>query len=295
MSDTFESRSRWLVILLSLVPIWLVMSAGVAVWWSMRGDDKQEEERQQRFAMEMSVERITEDLRKLGKMVGERHTRDETSQRNLTRAAAMIEGILGPSNTGYQVERIVAPKEWPIFRVSLPADDEAPQLWVVVPYDSPRNRDTALSDSALASFIATAQALAKDQLKSTLHFLLVPHGHEAESPITDTLKRAQTLMDAPASVFVIGPMGTSPELLCITSNAKSPSARALGELGIISEATTSMNEPVNSYQPLDLPIVWVSTRRTGSDSDAIEANHIAISTGKLVEWLRRTARLEAAD
>ena len=296
--DTEEpvKKSRWLTIVLSLVPVWLAVSAGVAVWWALRDDDQEEIERQQRFAIQMSEERITEDLRKLREMVGERHTRDESSQRNLTRAAAMVEGILGPSNTGYQVDRIVAPNEWPIFRVSLPAaKDDAPQLWVVAAYDSPRDTDTSLADSALASVIATAQALAKDQLESTLHFLFVPHGNESESPIADTLKKAQTLMDAPASVFVIGPMGSSPQLICLASDTAAPSVRALGELGGQERLGSEIQNLATTYQTLNLPVLWVTTRRDGSDPNAIEASNIAVSAGKLVEWLRRAARLEAAE
>lgn len=291
-----QNKSRWLVVLLSLVPVWLAVSAGTAVWWSINKDDKKEEERQQRFAMEMSEERIAEDLRKLSQMVGERHTRDETTQYNLTRAAAMVAGVLGPSNTGYEIENIVAPDQWPIMRASLPGPEEnSPHLWVVVPYDSPRDSETGLADSGLAAVIATAQALAKDQPQSHIHFLFVPHGNETESPVSETLKRVQALMSAPSAVFVIGPMGTSPQLVVLTPNAAEASARALGNLGSQEWLDYNLKNLATTYQPLNLPVLWVTTSRTGNASNTISARDIAVSAGKLVEWLRRAARLQASE
>lgn len=295
MSKILVNRSKWLVVCLTLIPLWLALSAGVAVWWSLRDDDQQERERNQRFALEMSEQRISEDLRKLGEMVGERHTGEQSSSKNLTRAAAMVEGVLGPSNTGYLIERIVAPMEWPIIRVSLPAKQaNAPHLWVLTPYDSPRDQSTALADSALAAAIAAAQTMAKDQAPCHIHFLFVPHGNEVEAPVRQTMERIQSLMKSPSAAFIIGPMGTSPQLLALSPNAASSSTQALGDLGSHQWLASNLENLATTYRSMGIPALWVTSRREGVDNNTIEASHIAITAGKLVEWLRRCARLEAA-
>ena len=48
---------------------------------------------------------IADDLKKIVRLIGERNGSSEAAANNLTRTASMIEGLLGPGNTGYKVRR----------------------------------------------------------------------------------------------------------------------------------------------------------------------------------------------
>ena len=105
MSASSPTRPRWLVVLLVLLPLWLLLSAGAAVWNFLQREREDEEVEQRRFATAVSHGALADDLRKIVTIIGERHGASESAANNLTRCALMIEGVLGPSNTGYTVRR----------------------------------------------------------------------------------------------------------------------------------------------------------------------------------------------
>lgn len=291
------NRSRWLVVCLSLIPLWLALSAGVAVWWSLRDDKQEEQERNQRFAMEMSVERIADDMRKLAEVIG---PRDTNHPENLMRAAAMIDGTLGPSNTGYQIQRIPGPKEIPIIRASLEqSKNKGRSIWVVAAYDSDFTHETSKESSAVASIIAAAQAMAKDDLPTNIHFLLIPHGNDPFSAAVDEqVKTLNSIMQEPSFVVFVNHMSKGRDLIFVTAEDPESDGTPMS-LDPASTQGLGINHHIEAlpydaamFHQAGLKVVEVFAY--DADSDDNEASNIAISTGKLVEWLRRAARLEAA-
>lgn len=293
MPEITQHRSRWLVVLLSLVPVWLVMSAGVAVWWSINKDDEEEQERNQRFAMEMSVERIAEDMRKLDEVIGKRSTGQPSS---LMRTAAMIDGTLGPSNTGYQIQRIPGPAEPPIIRASLEqSKNKGRSIWLVAAYDSELNHQRPMESSAVAAIIAAAQAMAKDDLPTNIHFLLIPHGNEPFIAAEQQVKTLKSIMPEPSLVAFISHMSMGKELIFNLGEDMGAEdlPRALDPSSTQGLAITyqrnALPADVAMFQDEGLEVLEVYSY--GPDAQDSVAANIATSTGKLVEWLRRAARM----
>ena len=293
-----QNKSRWLVVCLSLVPVWLVVSAGAAVWWSINKDDKNEEERNQRFAMEMSVERIADDLRKLDEVIG---PRNKANPENLKRAAAMIDGILGPSNTGYQTRRIPGPNDVPVIQVTVAGKDgDAAPYWVIASFDTSEEGDLiSTQTSSVAALIAVAQAMSRDQPEQDIHFLFYPIGNGSDSGTKALTKNLLAVLTPPKCVFYIGGMDfgskTGSTLTAISAMQEdSIEVRALQGIGQ-HHKDGPVSLAVFGIQSTDLPTLYVlSTILPGSELDQ-SANNIAISAGKLVEWLRRADRLQAAE
>src|SRR6478735_2186227 len=98
-------RSRAITLLLVLLPLWLVGSGGGALWYYFHKQKKQALVEEERFAQAVSAPLMADDLRKIVEVIGERNASSETAKANLSRTAAMIEGLLGPGNTGYIVRK----------------------------------------------------------------------------------------------------------------------------------------------------------------------------------------------
>jgi len=302
MSEEQTKRPRWVVLMLTLMPLWLLLSAGGAVWWSLRDDKEKEEERNQRFVQDMSVERIADDMRKLVEVIG---PRDPDHPENLMRAAAMIDGTLGPSNTGYQIQRIPGPAEAPIIRASLEQSrNEGRSIWVVASYDTtsggPEFSSIRSDSSSVAAIMALAQAMAKDDLPTDIHFLVLPD--RVEDPFSTRRTMANQLvsiMEPPAMVICLAQMNTGTTLVANTSKTiytKNPtriSPSSFHGLGIIhNDADFFGHLMPQDFNGAGLTVIEFHT--IPNTKAETEAANIAISTGKLVEWLRRAARLEAA-
>lgn len=305
MTEAAAKRPRWVVLTLSLMPLWLGLSAAGAVWWSLRSDKQEEEERNQRFAMEMSVERIGDDLRKLEEVIGPRHTGDPASRKALARAASMLEGTLGPSNTGYLITKLPGPEGFPLICASVKSTKRNPaSLWVMAAYDTgtlddPKNWpgsaaiSHAPSSSALAALVAVAQAMARDESPADIHFLLVPHGNDPDSPYAEMVPKLLQAFARPNRVFLLLHMADSTELVGLVPSEQANDWQLPGDL-VETMGTNITPNFLQSVVEAGLPVVGIKTRLGGTAPGDTKASHIAVSAGKLVEWLRRTARLEAA-
>lgn len=305
MTKPEAKRPRWVILTLSLMPLWLGLSAGGAVWWSLRSDKQAEEERDQRFAMGMSVQRIADDLRKLEGFIGPRHTAEPQSRKALGRAASMLEGLLGPSNTGYLITKLPGPEGFPLICASLKSAERNPaSLWVMAAYDTGPRDDPdnwpgsaavsfAPSSSAVASLVAAAQAMARDQIEVDIHFLLVPHGNDPDSPYAEMVPKLLQAYPRPTRIFLIQQMADSPDLVGLVPGNQSDAWQLPGDL-VQTMASNILPEFLDSVAKTGIPVVGVQTRLQGMAPGPDKASHLAISSGKLVEWLRRSARLEAA-
>ena len=289
-----KPRPKWLKLTLALLPVWLVASAGVAIWWSLHTEEAKKLEQQKRFAQDMSVERIADDLRKFNEVIGPRHTRDAQASANLTRAASMIEGVLGPANTGYQVKPIAGPGAWPILRASLESPGKhAASYWVLCAYDSDPDQTAAQTPSSgVTAVIAAAQAMAADLPENDLHFIFLPHGHQPGAPVADTLGKLTGLMDVPpALVICVEDMARGPELRVLATETALEPMAALSGLGTLRAGESPLPGLAGHCQQAGLTAAAASsTAETGPTADR-PAAAIAVNSGRLVEWLRRCTRL----
>lgn len=289
--DSTSKRPSWIGISLALLPLWLVGSAGVAIYLSLTRESGDDAETQQRFMQEMSVDRIRDDLGKLERVIGERNLASEAGRRNLSRTASMIEGILGPQNTGYRIDRIAGPDQWPILRAKLPAkSSKAAALWVLTAYDTPHG---SVDSSGVAAIIAIAQAMARDELRSEIHFIFLPHGHDPSSSLADTLGRLKAIGTPPAMVFHIGGMDGPGKLVASSRESGSTLLQSLGELGSFQDQDSDRQTTADPLADAGFKSVRVRTL-PAPDPDS-DAEHIAIAAGRLVEWIRRCDNLATAD
>jgi hypothetical protein len=150
-------RRRWVVVLLCTIPLWLLVSGGLGIWGYLRSQKAEQKKEAARFATVVSAASMADDFHKLVAIIGARSPGVDEGK-GLTRAASWIEGILGPSNTGYAVQKSATQGAgtWPILRIDLQGSDEkAAPIWILTSYESPV-AEPGLSDasSAVVSSIA---------------------------------------------------------------------------------------------------------------------------------------------
>ena len=299
MTEESEKRPRWLAILLVLLPLWLILSGAAGIWWFLHREKQEEIRGQQRFARMVSEKSLADDLRKIVNYIGERHTSSETAATGLTRTAAMIEGLLGPSNTGYTVRRTRGPANWPLIHVSLPGGNEkSPALWIVTSYDSrPGSPGVEANATGLAATLAAAQALAADQPARTVHFAFIPHANDPGSPVADTAAALSLLLlssGAPKLILCVEAMGGGQELLLSSpDNAAIPlqETRSLATIrDTPSDAPAGLTGRLVSQ---NLPAVRIATRPTPTQDDPDDQlpppATLAAASGRLIELIRRCA------
>lgn len=297
MTDAAPKRSKRVAVLLVVLPLWLVASGVVAVWFAFHRDQKQAEEEQQRFAQSVSVPMIADDLRKLVEIIGERNASSETAAKNLTRTASMIEGLLGPGNTGYAVRRERGPAEWPLIHVTLRGTNpDQPAIWAVTSYDSrPGSPGAEANATGIAATIAAAQTLAGDTPAVNVHFVFLPHANDPESPLLDTAAKFNELAINPKAVLCIEAMGAGEELWLSSRDTDAAPLSLIDGLGTVRGAeVVCLGDDVDLASILfemGLPAVRVSTRpmlATGEPDDQTpSAATVAAAAGRLVELIRR--------
>lgn len=295
-------RPRWVTLLLVLLPLWLVGSGGGALWYYFHREKQQALVEQERFAQNVSTQLLADDLRKIVEVIGERNASSESAAVNLSRAASMIEGLLGPSNTGYAVRQTKGPATWPLLQVTLTGKDpQAPAVWVVTSYDSRAgSRGAEANATGLAATLAAAQALARDKPKGSIHFVFLPHANDPESPIIETAAKFLELpkpTGPPKAVLCVESMGAG-ETLWLSS--RDTSAAPLGQISglgaVFGAEVVCLGEDTDLASTLfemNLPAVRVSTRplvlAEESDEKLPFAPTVTASTGRLIELIRRCA------
>ena len=297
-AEPAKPRRAYALLLVGL-PMWLAISAGGALWWYFELEEKEALTRQAAFAKEISVSSLSDDLRKFTTLIGERHTGNDKAAANLGRAASMIEGLLGPSNTGLEIRRVRGPGDWPLLETAIPArQPDAPSIWILTGYDAPRGtRGGQFNASGLAAVLATAQAAAGDTPDVHLRFLFLPHLHESEAPVPDTLRLAAETMTRHGevrAVLWVEAMAAGPQLLLSANRPESLPADFLTDIGVVVPGGHGLpkNDPVPAW--LGDAIVRVSTRAPlspGENNDEVPSPaNTADAAGKLLELLRRMAK-----
>lgn len=294
-------RPRWAGALLVILPLWLVVSGVAALWYFQHREKKQAQVEQARFARTISEASLTDDLKKLVEIVGERNEASESAGKNLSRAAAMIEGALGPSNTGYSVRKEQGPAGWPLIRVLVKGKKEhAPALWVVSSYDSrPGSVGVEANATGLAATLAAAQAIAGDQPEAGIHFVFLPHANDPESPILKTAAKLKTMTANASAILCVEAMGGGEELWLSSRDTDAVPLSMIQGLGSVRGADViCLGDDADLSSVLfemGLPAVRVATRPLvgvdEADSRLPSPATAAASAGRLVELIRRCAGL----
>lgn len=291
-----ETRGRPLGVTLLLVglPVWLALSAAVALWLYYQEDEPE----QPRFTREISAPMLADDLRKFVEVIGERNPSSGRAAANLGSAAAMIEGLLGPSNTGYSVALERGPAAWPLVSVTLAGRNRAAAapVWVVAAYDSrPGSRGAEANASGTTAVLAAAQAIAADEPATSVHFVFIPHDNDPESPVAETslILAEKLIRQSGASVVLcVEAMGAGEDLLLTAADpAALPPALTAGP-GRIGD-TVAGDSLAGRLHGLGLPAVRIATRDRLAADEPDErlpfSGTVVISTGKLIELIRRCA------
>ncbi|GAA5483541.1 hypothetical protein [Haloferula sargassicola] len=176
-----------MAVLLVGFPLGLILTSLIAWWsWHERGGEKVEVHR---FTLPIEAESLAADLEKIRRFATPRHLGSPAGELGLTRMAAMIEGTLGPSNAGYEIQRLpgAAQGEWPILIASLEGG-EGQALWVATGYDlEPGSED----HSGVATLMAIAGAMAGETPARPVKFCFLPHVRQESPAREETLSRWQ--------------------------------------------------------------------------------------------------------
>lgn len=294
-------KPRWAKLFLIVLPLWLFGSGGFALWYFFHREKKEAMVEQQRFAQSVSTPMLADDLKKLIELIGERNGSSEKAAQNLTRTASMIEGLLGPSNTGYQVKKEKGPAEWPLLQVTVRGKNpDAPAVWIVTSYDSrPGSPGAEANASGLAATLAAAQALATEEPRNTVHFVFLPHLNDPEAPLLETATKFKEMAAASTMILCVEAMGAGDELWLSSRDTEAiPLGLAKG-LGTVRGAeTVCLGEDTDLSSILfeiGLPAVRVATRAVVTQDEPDQhippPAHVAASAGRLVELIRRCHRL----
>jgi hypothetical protein len=299
MADETPKRPKWASVLLVVLPLWLVVSGGLAMWYFSGEDTRREQVEQERFAQAVSAPMLADDLKKLVEIIGERNGASENAAKNLTRTASMIEGLLGPSNTGYSVRRLNGPADWPLLQVTITGKNpDAPALWVLSSYDSrPGSPGAEANATGLAATLAAAQALASEKPDMDIHFVFLPHANDPESPVLETATKFKEIAGSPKAVLCVEAMGAGEELWFSSRDTAASPLGLIQGLGSVRGAEVVClgedTDPASILFEMGLPAVRVATRPLVLPDEADDklpaAAIVAASTGRLIELIRRCA------
>ncbi|MBK1881675.1 hypothetical protein JIN85_04575 [Luteolibacter pohnpeiensis] len=297
-----RTRKRWVAILLVGVPAWLLISALAGLWLYFWNEGKEKAIEQARFTQNISVPSLQDDLTKFVQIIGERNLSSEKAAANLGKASAMIQGSLGPSNTGYAIMLERSTGDFPIIQVRITGKSDQSPIWVVTSYDSrPGSPGVEANATGLTATIAAAQAMAGDTPLRSVHFVFLPHANDPTAPKEKTLDGLKQLIAKsadPSVVIYVEAMGAR-ESLWLT--APDPNLAALSNTGEIG-AVIAMDEAFPDGNAADfakvlfstgLPTLRVATRPAVAvsepDDQPAPPTTVAASAGRLVDLIRRCA------
>ena len=291
-------KSRLIPILLLVLPAWLIASTAFALVKYFQNEKAQERAAEQRFSQSVSIDRIADDLRKIVELIGERNS---STPKKLAATASMIQGSLGPSNTGYEVNILKSPTESPILQVTVPGEKEnASPVWILTSYDSPiGSRGAEKNASGLAATLAAAQALADTSPSHPIRFLFIPHVNESDAPVLETaLAVSQHIGENHAAILCIESMGSAETLILTSRDTEATPTEEFKGLGqILGAEVTCLGDDFDLASTLfetGLPAIRIATRPTllpnEKDDKVPFAPTVAASTGRLIKLIERLAR-----
>jgi hypothetical protein len=299
--DSPPTLQRRIALLLWLVPLGLVFTSGLGLWLHFKGKAAAARVEQARFSTSISADLLRDDMGKMLGFVGERHVSSPDGIQGLNRAAAMIEGSLGPANAGYKIESISGPEvgenRWPILLATLRGSDEkAPPLWVVTPYDSrPGSPGAEANASGIVSVMAAAHALANSSPKRTVHFAFAPHAYDAEAPVMEVQEQLRQRIGKASTVLVVEAMGAAEKLMISSRDAGNAALQKTAGLGeVVGAEAICLEDDFDlsaTLFELELPAARISTRPVvkadEADTTAPDPAIHAAATRALVTLIER--------
>lgn len=294
-------RKRWIVALLIIVPLWMVVSGGIGLWLHFRQQKIDERTQQMRLVKDVSASSLLDDVSKLSQTLGERNTSTPETRESLKRAAALIQGGVGPSNMGYKIQQKPDPAGTPLIWIEVYGKKDEQALWVITPYDSPvGNAGVERNATGVAATMAVAQAVADAKPAHPIKFLFLPHGTDAKGPWKDVAEKTVQLIreqHGAAQILWVESMGTATELR-LSGNDTPALTSALASLGKRSADEARESDPVEVLQAAGLPIARITTLVPGpgaGEGTALpDAERLAATTGRLVELVQRLAGIASA-
>lgn len=286
-----KAKKRWIVILLVAVPTYLIASGVVAVWGNLKVREKESQQELARFAKGLSAESMRDDYVKLTERIGVREV-SGAGARGFSAAASWIEGSLGPSNTGFRVEKIESGvgQPWPILEVVLRGTDEGlPPLWVVCTYAS---GDGVRGSSAVVAEMAVAQALANQHLPRTVHFVFMPLadgvGQDRGKVIATLVKRVEDAKGG--EILWLENFGAGAELWVMASEGNARMMELAGEMGhALPFEKGRLRGDVLDVWGAYARISRVSTAAPEVAERKADVSELRIASGRLLELIRRAS------
>lgn len=298
--DAVKHRPRWVTLLLVLLPLWLIASGAGALWYYFHLEKSKALVEQERYTQAVSAPLLADDLRKIVEVIGERNASSPTAAANLSRTASMIEGLLGPSNTGYVVHKTKGPATWPILHVTLAGKKTtAPAIWVLTSYDSrPGSRGAEANATGLAATLAAAIAMASDKPQAPIHFAFLPHANETGSPLVETAAKFLELAKSSGptkTLLCVEAMGAGESLWLSSRDVAAAPLNLIAGLGAVYGAEVIClgddTDLASTLFEMNLPAVRVATRPLLTPDEKDDrlpfAPTVAASTGRLIELIRR--------
>lgn len=295
-----KRKIRILPWLLVILPLWLVVSGVFAMLHYFKNEETAKIEAEKRFAKNVSAESIADDLKKIISVIGERNT---TKPDQLSATASMIEGTLGPSNTGYEVKKINSASDFPILKVTIPSLKKSTEpIWILTSYDSPNSSSGAEKNATgLVATLAAAQSLADLSPAQPIHFLFIPHANEDDSPILETSIIVSKLIQSetkPSAILCIEAMGDAETLILSSRDTTAYPNVAFDDLGkVLGAEVVCLGDDFDlssTLAEMSLPAIRIATRPTllpnESDEKIPFAPTLAASTGRLIELVRRLSK-----
>jgi hypothetical protein len=295
-----KGRNLWVKLLLVTLPVWLIGSGAGALWYYFHLEKTQAQAEQERFVQKVSIPLLGDDLKKILEIIGERNPSSTTAAANLSRASSMIEGLLGPSNTGYAVRKINGPAAWPILQITVQGKNpKASPAWILTSYDSRTgSRGAETNATGLAATIAAAQAIAGDKPAAPIHFVFLPHANDLESPVLETAAKVAELLRSngpPSIVLCVETMGAGESLWLSSRDVSATPLNQISGLGQVYGAEVvclgENHDLASTLFEMNLPAVRVATRALltpdETDDQLPFAPTVAASTGRLIELIRR--------
>ena len=299
--DSPPTLQKRIALLLWMVPLGLVFTSGAGLWLHFKGKAAAVQAEQARFSTAINADLLRDDMGKMLTFVGERHAASPVGVQGLNRAAAMIEGSLGPANAGYKIENIAGPEvgenRWPILIATLRGSDEkSAPLWIVAPYDSrPGSAGAEANASGMVSVMAAAHALANSTPKRGIHFVFVPHAYDAESPVMEVQGQLAERIGKAGTVLVVEAMGTAEKLMVSSRDAGNAALQQVSGLGeVVGAEAICLEDDFDLSAVLfemGVPAARVSTRPVvkadEADNAAPDAAIHATATRALVTLIER--------
>jgi hypothetical protein len=270
MDESVRSRP-WVKIMLIALPVWLVISAAFGLFVYLR----EETSETPRFQIQSEVEAasLLDDLRKIAVVLGERNFRTDATRGNLRATAKMIEGALGPQNTGFKVNRNIDEQahaqQWMTLWVEVPGTVAAGEVvWLFAGYDSGlESPGVEANGTGVAGLLALARSLSKATPERTIRIAFVPHANQLDYDATEAARQLnKTIVNAGGTVVQVvhvHALGLGPDL-AVAAPAGQPLAKKSGTLATLAGAPSSPSTLPGLLAGWNLPVGEVTSVATTS-------------------------------